>query len=420
MKASKYILGAMAFVALVAAVAIFMSRKAADETEAETKRRTALIVEAKPAVVPQQEDAEENPEPPESEQDLVFDVGGKKFRSLQAAVDAAKDGDTITLTGDAYVRNPVAVRKSINFNLNGFHLVAKNSKLAGGRASRRGRFGAGAHAITVFGDKQVTVENGFIDIESNGGSGGYTGAVETVPEPAEEVAQEPPNDDWKFNTVLRDLEVTTDASRDAAFRNAEGKMLIDNCTVSSTGGNGSYTIGAGSETTIRDCSFNTTGTDGELSYWNNTIAVAYDGKATVESGSYVSQMAEGVEGTTYGTFVYSSGGTIEVNGGEFVADNVVQVTKDMATYGEEYGASEVVVNDGALSGKMESHTMQAEVSAAVEGVANAGLAEVVESAGVSAYGGVYDNAPSVEQVPEGKVVVDYGDGTYSVESVTRK
>jgi len=417
MKIVKYIVGALAFVALVAAVAFFISRDALDETEIETKRRTSLIAEAQPAVVSQQEvTSGEDPEPPESEQDLVFDVGGKKFRSLQAAVDAAKDGDTITLTGDAFVRNPVAVRKSINFNLNGFHLVAKNSKLAGGRASRKGRFGAGAHAITVFGDKQVTVENGFIDVESNGGTGGFTGAVETVPDPAVEVAQEPPNDDWKFDTVLRDLEVTTDASRDAAFRNAEGKMLIDNCTVSSTGGNGSYTIGAGSETTIRDCKFNTTGTDGELSYWNNTIAVAYDGKTTVESGSYVTQMAEGVEGTTYGTFVYSSGGTIEVNGGEFQADNVVQVTKDMGQYGTEYGVSEVVVNDGALSGKMESQ-VSGMPKAADGGEAATSVSDV---AGVSAYGGIYDNAPSAEQVPEGKAVVDYGDGMYAVESMARR
>ena len=405
MKQAKIVVGVL-FAALVVFLACFFCSKTADEPSVETGRRPSVIAKARPATVRRHRQErmfrETGPEPSEAEQDPVFDVGGKRFRSLQEAVDAAKDGDTITMTGDAYVRNPVEVRKSLNFDLNGFRLVAKNLKLA--RKGRRGRFSEGAHAITVFGDKQVTVENGFIDVDSNGGKGGFSGAVETVPDPAAEVVQKPANDDWKFDTVLRDLVVTSDASRDAAFRNAEGKMLIDNCAVNATGGNGSYTIGQGSETTIRNCDFNTTGTDDDRPWWNNTIAVAYDGKAVVESGTYVTRLAEGVEGTTYGAFVYSSGGTIEVKGGEFQADEVVRTTKDMAAYGEEYGVSEVVVKDGVLSGKMVSSQTGMD-------------ADAEAFSGVSAYGGVYDNAPTAEQLPEGRAVVDYGDGTYSVKSV---
>lgn len=403
MKRVEILAGVLVVVMLVALLACWLCSDSAKETVADASRCSRLIAEVKPAAVrsrPETKEAEAKSEPSETEQAPVFEVGGRKFRSLQGAVDAANDGDTITLTGDAYVRNPVAVRKSLNFNLNGFRLVAKNSKLA--FRGRSGRFAAGSHAITVFGDKQVTVENGFIDVDSNGGTGGFSGAVEKVPDPAAEVVQEPTNDDWKFDTVLRDLEVATDAPRDAAFRNAEGKMLIDNCTVSATGGNGSYTIGLGSETTIRDCTFNTTGTDGGYSWWNNTVAVAFDGKTVVESGTYVTQMAEGVEGTTYGTYVYSSGGTIEVRDGEFQADQVARADRDVAQY-TDGGVSEVVVKDGTLSGKMVS--VQTGVEPDAEAVS-----------GVSAYGGVYDNAPNAEQVPEGKVVVDYGDGTYSVDN----
>ena len=405
-KAGNVMIGLLIAAVLGIATVKLLTGERLDVPEMESLRRPSLIAEVRPAVAkpwPTDEKNMEKAEASEHEQGFVFDVGGKKFRSLQGAVDAAKDGDTITLTGDAYVRSPVAIRKNLNFNLNGFRLVAKNSKLP--RTRRAGRFAAGSHAITVFGNKQVTVENGFIDVDSNGGRGGFSGAVETVPDPLAEVIQKPTNDDWKFDTVLRDLEVTTDAPRDAAFRNAEGKMLIDNCKVSSTGGNGSYTIGQGSETTIRDCDFNTTGTSGDCSWWNNTIAVAYDGKTTVESGTYVTRMADGVEGTTYGTYVYSSGGTIEVNDGEFQADQVARADKDMTRFGEEFGASEVVVKDGALSGKMVSQQV--------------GVAEDAEAvSGISAYGGVYDNVPSAEQVPEGKTVVDYGDGTYSVENTT--
>ena len=367
------------------------------------RAKSRLIAEAKPRITNAAEDRTvSDGEPPESAQAPLFSVGGRRFRSLQDAVDAAEPGATVTLEGDAYVRNPVAIRKNLIFNLNGFRLLAKNSALAGGRGCRKGIFAEGAHALTVFGDQQVTIENGVIDVVSNDGTGGFTGAVETVPDPGAAAGQKkgPENDDWKFDVVLRDLEVTSDAARDGVFRNADGTMLIDNCAVRSTGGNGSYTLGKGSETTIRGSEFQTTGTDGDLGYWNNTIAVAYDGHTTVESGTYVTQMAEGVEGTTYGTYVYSSGGTIDVKDGEFQADHVVEVNKDLTKYGEEYGASEVVIKDGTMSGKMNAWT--------------SGEAEEPE-AGVSAYGGVYDNAPTAEQVPDGRKVVDYGDGTYSVE-----
>lgn len=401
----------LAGAALVALGCWFLSSEDRGEAAAESVRTNSrLIAEAKPRIAKARE-AEDRTvsdgEPPESAQAPLFAVGGRRFRSLQDAVDAAEPGATVTLEGNAYMRNPVAIRKALTLNLNGFRLLAKNSALAGGRGCRKGVFAEGAHALTVFGDQQVTVENGFIDVESNDGTGGFTGAVETVPDPGAAASrrQGPKNDDWKFDVVLRDLEVTSDAARDGVFRNADCKMLIDNCSVHSTGGNGSYTLGKGSETTIRGSEFLTTGTDGDLGYWNNTVAVAYDGHTTVESGTYVTQMAEGVEGTTYGTYVYSSGGTIDVKDGEFQADHVVEVNKDVSKYGEEYGVAEVVIQDGTLSGKLNTWTS----------------GETDESqAGVSAYGGVYDNAPAAEQVPNGREVVDYGDGTYSVEKSSQQ
>ena len=75
------------------------------------------------------------------------------------------------------MRNPVAIRKSLTFNLNGFRLLAKNSALAGGRGCRKGVFAEGAHALTVFGDRQVTIENGAIDVVSNDGTGGFAGVL---------------------------------------------------------------------------------------------------------------------------------------------------------------------------------------------------------------------------------------------------
>ena len=362
--------------------------------------------------------AADDAEPPESEQEPVFEVGGRAFRSLAEAVEAAEPGETITLNGDAYVRKPVVVRKSLRFNLNGYRLTAKNTSVPRIRR-QRGDFGRGGHAISVEAGNKVVVENGFIDVVSNGGKNGFTGAVEQVqdlsqpasaePDPVAEAQPSEPAqvdehpEDAQYDVVVRDVEVMSDARWSSAFLNSDGTMLIDGCTVQSDGGVGNYTIGADSRTTIRDCDFETVGEAGEGQWWNSALAVAFDGTTTVESGSYVSRMAEGAEGTAYGTYVFSSGGVIDVKGGDFVADNVVQTDKDMTNYGETFGVSEVVIRDGAFSGKMDK-TVVGE---------NAG-----EMAGTSAYGGVYDNKPTPEQVPEGKVVVDNGDGIYSVADAT--
>ena len=345
-------------------------------------------------------------EPPESEQEPLFEVNGKRFRSLAEAVDAANPGDTITLAGDAYVRNPVKVRKSLRLNLNGFRLTARNSRIPRIRRANGDR-GAGGHAISIQGAHDVIIENGFIDVDSDGGRNGFTGAVESVPDPqesnaqSETVAEAEHPEDANYDVVVRDVEVSSDVMRSSAFLNSDGTMLIDNCKVASDGGNGSYTVGADAKTTIRDCEFNTVGEEGWGGWWNNTVAVAFDGTTVVESGTYVTKMADGAEGTAYGTYVFSSGGTIEVRDGEFIADNVVQADKDMNSYGKDFGASEVIIRDGAFSGKMESVQVG-------EG------ADVMS--GASAYGGVYDQQPKQDFVPEGKSVVAYGDGTYSVEN----
>lgn len=370
-----------------------------DATEP-VRAKSRLIAEAKPRIANAKaaEDlAVSDDEPPESAQEPLFSVGGRRYRSLAEAVAAADPGATITLEGDAYVRNPVAILKDLRLDLNGFRLTAKNARR---RRSGHpdGDFVKSSHAIAIVGDHEVTIENGIIDIPvDERGGGGFSGAVEKVVDPNAAADLHP--EDRNFDVVLRDLAVNNEVRRDAAFINAEGRMLVDNCTVNSDGGCGVYTVGANSSTTLRDCSFTTVGRDGEGMWWNNTVAAAFDGTVVVESGDYVSQMAEGAEGTAYGAYVFSSGGTIEIKDGNFVADKVLKTDKDMNNY-KDYGVAEVVVKDGAFSGKIEGKSW---------GEGSEG------TSGSSTYGGVYDNAPGSENLPDGKAVVDYGDGTYSVE-----
>ena len=54
----------------------------------------------------------------------AFEIGGKRYTSLENALDAAQDGDTITLRGPLAIENiePIEISKNIILNLNGFTL----------------------------------------------------------------------------------------------------------------------------------------------------------------------------------------------------------------------------------------------------------------------------------------------------------
>ena len=61
----------------------------------------------------------------------AFEIGGKRYTSLEEALDAAQDGDTITLRGPLTIENvePIEVSKNIVLNLNG-HTLSKSAENA--------------------------------------------------------------------------------------------------------------------------------------------------------------------------------------------------------------------------------------------------------------------------------------------------
>ena len=82
-------------------------------------------------------------------------VGFKAFNTLQAAIDAAQDGETVTLLADATEDATVAAGKNITLDLGGKTLTNTN---------------AGKASLTIAGDATATVKNGSIV----GGTGYYT------------------------------------------------------------------------------------------------------------------------------------------------------------------------------------------------------------------------------------------------------
>lgn len=61
----------------------------------------------------------------------AFEIGGKRYTSLETALDAAQDGDTITLRGPLTIENvePIEISKNIVLNLNG-HTLSKSAENA--------------------------------------------------------------------------------------------------------------------------------------------------------------------------------------------------------------------------------------------------------------------------------------------------
>ena len=85
----------------------------------------------------------------------VAQVGGKTFESVQAAIDAAQDGETVTLLADATEDATVAAGKNITLNLGGKTLTNTN---------------AGKATLTIAKGATATVKNGSIV----GGTSYYT------------------------------------------------------------------------------------------------------------------------------------------------------------------------------------------------------------------------------------------------------
>ena len=99
----------------------------------------------------------ENPDGTHGVSGSVAQVGFKAFNTLQAAIDAAQDGETVTLLADATEDATVAAGKNITLDLGGKTLTNTNTN-------------TGKATLTIAKDATATVKNGSIV----GGTGYYT------------------------------------------------------------------------------------------------------------------------------------------------------------------------------------------------------------------------------------------------------
>ena len=172
-------------------------------------------------------------------------VAGKGFDTLQAAIDAAQDGETVTLLADA--TEDVAINKSVTLDLHGKTLTNTN---------------AGKATISVRGGT-VTVKNGNVA----GGTGHYNIEV---------------TKDSNANLTLADVTATAGNT---------GSSMIDNwgtLTIES----GSYSGGLNVVKSEEDSTLTINGGKFELSYATNGytgVVLAY-GNTTITGGEFIQSL----------------------------------------------------------------------------------------------------------------------------------
>lgn len=172
----------------------------------------------------------------------------------------------------------------------------------------------------------------------------------------------------------------------------DGTAILENVTIDSHIGGG-IEVNGPAVATLTNCKFTQTSVDEEP--WISTaVSVAYGGKLTIVSGTYSG---------TYGAYVYSSGGTINLNGGSVAGDRAsIIIQKDNASY-TEHNAIVNIIAGVASTGKLEADNANCILNIS-GGEFNKGEAEklidIKPVASANITGGSFSDDPT-EYLPEG-------------------
>ena len=183
----------------------------------------------------------ENPDGTHGVSGSVAQVGFKAFNTLQAAIDAAQDGETVTLLADATEDATVAAGKNITLDLGGKTLTNTN---------------AGKATLTIAKGATATVKNGNIV----GGTSYYT-------------------IDNYGTATLEDVTATAGNTDSSMIRN-DGALTIES---------GSYSGGLNVVKSEEDSTLTINGGKFELSYATNGytgVVFAY-GNTTITGGEFI-------------------------------------------------------------------------------------------------------------------------------------
>ena len=238
-------------------------------------------------------------------------IGTQKYATLQAAIEAVKEGETITLldnvnvTTPAYGQNALNHARAINFtlDLNGKTLSADT----GNSVFRFNIANSGATSNVT-----LTIKNGKIVAGSNTWCAVMASGISS---------------DIKAIMNLEDLTIEASKAGDLAVKAWDNATInAKEVTVNTTNAAGGF-YAVGGEIILDDCTVNQKGLH-TAPYLSMAFAVSSNGKMTVNSGTYSAEPTAAAEGnnqgSTHGSWVggvMNSGGELIINGGTFSNGN---------------------------------------------------------------------------------------------------
>lgn len=259
----------------------------------------------------------------EPDENDVASVGGRFFTTLQAAFDAAQDGETIQLCNDAIAEDGVKIERAgvtLSLDLAGHTYTVTNGANVNNRAFK---IISGTLNVTG-GGKIVAVGSGTTAAEGSGAYGAFRVEAEGI---------------------LNVSGVTLENSRPYGLnvKVCGGEATLNGVTVHSSYGGGievtESNLGEKSKpgmATVADCTFT------QKNYYDHcssTLSVSGGSTLNVSGGTYTSESGRAL-------YVFSSGGYINVSGGTFSgAMEVIRAEIDTNTYPEYEGGLKITGGD---------------------------------------------------------------------------
>ena len=307
-------------------------------------------------------------------EDTVAMIGAKEYPTLTAAINEANTGDTVKLVNNVTVTKPIEVTKSMTLDLNGHVLTAATASTA---TVKNSAIWVTAEKVNLTIDgttagSGMTMEDthdtnweakvwGFVDLrEGSAGStvtvngGSYTGST-CASDSYHYTALFTVGSESKL--VLNNVSAETDER--VVKASSCGEVVVSGGTYNITGINAflgaafetktaSFTdmkltakyggcVQVGRNATLENCEIKVTDIrTGDGTYLNCAVAVQYGGTATVKSGIYTAP---------YAAYVYSSGGTINIENGTFTGVVRADATTDTTAV--------INIKNGSFNGEIQ-------------------------------------------------------------------
>ena len=240
----------------------------------------------------------------------VAKIGDVQYATLQAAIDAVQEGETIVLLDNvtvaeaAFGQNALNHARAVSFtlDLNGKTLSADT----GNSVFRFNLTGSGATSnitVTIKNGKIVSGANTWCTVMASGIDGA------------------------KAIMNLEDLTIENNKGGDFAVKAwANGVVNAKDVTINASYGGGFYAVGG--EIVLDDCVVNQEGL-WTAPYNSMAFGVSNGGQMTINSGIYTAVPVAAADGNNQGTShgswcggIMSSGGTLIINGGTFSNGNI--------------------------------------------------------------------------------------------------